>query len=387
MNIIAITIGSYPYGEAATNRHLSYLRGLAEKKNSVELLALAPAKIQSIKSNLKDTEYSGITIKYLSPSLYPKSKISRVLNYLYGSFHGLLYLTFRKKLQQKRKILILLITSPILLFFYLGVGRLLGYKIVHERTEYPFLGHKNSFLLKIYLNYIVPKFDGIIVITYSLKEYFQKCTTKNIFVLPMSVEAERFSGKKKIGTDRYIAYCGSMYSDKDGVPDLIKAFSIVAEKYRDIQLILIGDNRDANKFKIISDSINQSPFKDRIICTGLIDRDNMPQFLINAELLALARPDNIQAKGGFPTKLGEYLSTGNPVVITDVGEHSIYLQDKVSACLVQPGNPTAFAEKIAFLLDNPDKAKEIGLMGKKVAIQFFDFQSQSANLINYFNEL
>ena len=48
-------------------------------------------------------------------------------------------------------------------------------------------------------------------------------------------------------------------------------------------------------------------------------------------MLVLARPDNIQAKGGFPTKLGEYLATGNPVVVTKVGEIPNYLIDGVNA--------------------------------------------------------
>ena len=103
--------------------------------------------------------------------------------------------------------------------------------------------------------------------------------------------------------------------------------------------------------------------------------------------MALSRPNNIQAKGGFPTKLGEYLSTSNPVVITDVGEHSIYLEDAVSAIIVSPGDSLEFAKKILFLLENPDKAKEIGLNGKKVAYKYFDYKSQSENLQYYFNEI
>ena len=59
----------------------------------------------------------------------------------------------------------------------------------------------------------------------------------------------------------------------------------------------------------------------------------MPKYLCNAKLLALARPDSIQAQGGFPTKLGEYLATGRPVVVTKVGEIPDYLEDGVNAFL------------------------------------------------------
>lgn len=385
MDIIAITIGSYPYGVAKTNRHLSYLRGLAEKNISVELLSLAPDKNQSLKSNLKNTEYKGVKIKYLSPLLYPANKIGRILNLMAGIILGVFNLFRRVKAKQRKHILILLVTAPIILLLYICIGKLLRYKIVHERGEYPFVGHNKKLMLKFYLKFLIPKFNGLFVITHALKEYFANFTEKTIYVLPMSVEAERFNKQKELSNERYIAYCGSMYSDKDGVPDLIKSFNIIAKNFNSIKLVLIGDNKDDKKFKIIADAIDESPVKNRIICTGLMDRDYMPNLLINAEILALARPDNIQAKGGFPTKLGEYLSTGNPVVITDVGEHSKYLEDGISAYIVKPGDPIEFAKRISDLLTNPCKAKAIGSMGKKVAYKFFDYRSQSENLKKYFD--
>ena len=50
----------------------------------------------------------------------------------------------------------------------------------------------------------------------------------------------------------------------------------------------------------------------------------------------MARPDSRQARGGFPTKLGEYLATGKPVCVTKVGEITVYLEDNVSAFLAEP---------------------------------------------------
>ena len=49
--------------------------------------------------------------------------------------------------------------------------------------------------------------------------------------------------------------------------------------------------------------------------TGRTSPEVMPQILTDASILALARPNNVQSQNGFPTKLGEYLATGNPVAI------------------------------------------------------------------------
>lgn len=70
----------------------------------------------------------------------------------------------------------------------------------------------------------------------------------------------------------------------------------------------------------------------------------MPQMLKNAEALVLDRPNSLQAQYGFPTKLGEYLLTGNPVVVTKVGDIPLYLKDGVSALLSEDRNPKEFAE-------------------------------------------
>ncbi len=55
-------------------------------------------------------------------------------------------------------------------------------------------------------------------------------------------------------------------------------------------------------------------------------------------------PDSKQAQGGFPTKLGEYLATGNPVCATTVGEIPDYLVDGESVYFAVPGSVDSFAD-------------------------------------------
>jgi len=372
-NIIAITVGSFPYGGASTNRALSYLRGLAEIGCNVS-------------SKLK-LNYNNIKIIYTCFKLFPKKKITFIINYIFGILSGIIYLLKFRKRNKAGTTLLLLLIDPILLTIFITLGKILKFKIFHERTEFPNVNYKYKFLLKYYLNNLIPKFDGIFVITNALVDYFKQYTSKKTLMLPMSVEVSRFLNIEKKPKERYIAYCGSMYSNKDGVPDLIEAFNIIAKIDDTVKLYLIGDNSNKQKFNIIQSKINQSEFIERIHCTGYIQRDEMPELLINAEILCLARPDNIQAQGGFPTKLGEYLSTANPVVITDVGEHKLYLQDGISAYISPPGNPVLFAEKIMKVLNNKEKAKEVGKKGQEAAYEYFDYKRQAITLYEYINEI
>ena len=92
----------------------------------------------------------------------------------------------------------------------------------------------------------------------------------------------------------------------------------------------------------------------------------------------------MQAKYGFPTKLGEYLLSGNPVVVTAVGDIPYYLENGVSALIVPPSDATSFSQSLIWILDNPDKAKIIGENGRKVAMAFFNSQIESEKIIDHF---
>ena len=110
-------------------------------------------------------------------------------------------------------------------------------------------------------------------------------------------------------------------------------------------------------------------------------------YLKNAEILALARPDNVQAAYGFPTKLGEYLLTGNPVVVTRVGELDNFLVDRESCLFANPNSAEDFADKLLWLLAHPDEGKQIGKKGKRVAELNFNSRIEAQKIIRVLNTL
>lgn len=385
--IIALTVGSYPYGGAFTNRELSYLRGLAEIGCEVKLLIFSPDKFQSKKSYKKKLTFNKIIINYTCLTLFPSNRILFYINYCYGVIIAFIKLIYFKIVTDTSITIFLPFKQPILLFSFLYVSKILGFKVLHERTEYPFLGMKRKFWLKAYLKYIIPRFNGLIVISLELAKYFENYTKSKILLLPMTVETDRFDGLVREKVEDYIAYCGSMDDEKDGLLDLIKAFKIVNQANNLIKLYLIGDNKNKKKLNEIYNEVKDSGISEKIVFTGFIERDKLPQMLVNARVLVLSRPDSIQARGGFPTKLGEYLLTGNPVVITDVGEHSYYLKNEESAFIAKPNDPTDFAEKVLKALNDPISSKRIGLRGKQVAYESFNYKIQAQKLYVYISDM
>jgi glycosyltransferase involved in cell wall biosynthesis len=113
---------------------------------------------------------------------------------------------------------------------------------------------------------------------------------------------------------------------------------------------------------------------------GYKHRDEIPQYIKNASLLVLPRPNSKQAQGGFPTKLGEYLASANPTCVTKVGEISEYLTDNISTFMAKPGDVNSLANAMLRALSEPELAKKIGIAGLRVAEKHFNMQKQAKEL-------
>lgn len=250
-----------------------------------------------------------------------------------------------------------------------------GYQIYHERTEHPFVSRSwaNDKMHSKYLN-DCKKVDGLFVISSNLKKEFVKIGVRQdkIHIINMTVDESRFEGLEQQVCEPYIAYCGTVSNSKDGVDTLIRAFEIVARYNKILKLYIIGHIPvEEERYKNV-ELIRKLHLEDRVVLTGMMSSEIMPQILKNAKVLILARPDNLQAKYGFPTKLGEYLLTGNPVVITNTGDIRFFLEDRKSAMIAEPGNEEEIAHKILELLENQLLAKVIGENGKQVALRNFN---------------
>jgi glycosyltransferase involved in cell wall biosynthesis len=396
MKIFIILEGPFPYGLAATIRLISYAKGLVKLSKSVQVLCLKPTENESDKIRNKNINgvFEGIEYQYLSgTTIRPASTTKRIFLYLKGVSKTLIYIRSTSRHEKVDAIFMGISNFPVTFFFFL-LSRIYKIKFIHERSEYPFLSSSKSLIkklkLQIYLKVTLKLFDGLIVITSHLENYFKSKIRKNskTMILPILVEPERFNNIKKENDQlvRNITYCGSMEGNKDGVPILIDAFKIITAKHKNVNLVLIGDTNFPS-FNQLVEKIDDLQIRDKVELKGRVERDKIPQLLINATMLALARPVSIQAQGGFPTKLGEYLATGNPAIVTRVGEIPLYLKDNLNALIAEPDSAIKFAEKIDFVLSNPEKARAIGQEGKKLTQTIFNYKQQAKNLVDFINTL
>ena len=269
------------------------------------------------------------------------------------------------------------------------VYKLLRKKIdLIERNEYPYHLIKENYHKIQDLAYYYKNVTKFISCSNALINYYSQFTGAKCRFIKSSLlvdyhEFAIISKENPLKGTRYIAYCGYMGSNKDGLYDLLNAFSLFCEKVKDIKLCLIG-RADGDEMRKIEDHAKQLGIDSRVIFPGYVNHDDIPAYLQNAEVLLLARPDNKQAEGGFPSKLGEYLSTGRPVLVTAVGEIANYIIDNESGFIVIPDDPAVFASKLDYIFKNKEQAEQVGLNGQLLAKDEFDYRHQTRELIKFF---
>lgn len=366
-----------PSGQASVNRLLSLAKGLAEKKVNVTIFSTAKGQDRQFHSmdGIKycNLQRNGYTIINLVRSLYDIVSYIRKTRFMINAVW-------------------VVSNSPFLLIPLWLICRLYKIPYIQEKSEYPFILMKDGLIAKIwgkiYVNTLYKCFDGMVIMTEPLLQYFKPLVRKKCKLIkcPMTVDMSRFenvSSNNEYGD--YAAYCGNMSGNKDGVENLIEAFSYVEKLYPDFKLVMVGSTDSEKEFERITTKVKTMGLNN-VIFTGRVDRDSIPGILINAKMLCLARPSSLQSMGGFPTKLGEYLSTGHPVVVTAVGEIPSFL-NRTNSYIVKPDNNQAFGEAMIEILQDYEKASIIGMKGKQVALDNFNYKAQGEKLFNYIVEL
>lgn len=353
----------YQPGSAATNRIIAYACGFASC--GVEVSLILGSHIVHEKPILENRKINIYMVQ--APHGYK-------LNHVMANKVKALY--------KRDSTAILIYGTPALSWFLPKTE----YNIFYECTEVPFYGRKktmSSWVKEKIKKYLAKRTTGMLVISKALADYFDKQGIGNIAIINMFVDTKRFDDMKYDTDRKYIAYCGTISPFKDGVDCLIKAFALFHKSHPDYEMKLIGRFENEEAEKNLKGLVKEYHLEQAVCFTGMINPEEMPRLLCNAQMLALARPDNEQAKYGFPTKLGEYLATGKPVVVTRVGEIGLFLQDKINCRMAEPGNPEDFANKMSWVADNFDEALELGKTGKELTKEAFSSTVQSQKALSF----
>ncbi len=179
--------------------------------------------------------------------------------------------------------------------------------------------------------------------------------------------------KRAIGNSKVLLFVGRRNFEK-GVDTLLNAFDRVSSEHDNLTLIIVGQmNENSTKIHSVVNTkkiINISPQRDISHLYSLADIVILP-----------SRTDS------FPYVMLEAGTFKKPFVGGNTGGISEFIEDGKNGLLVDPENPERLADKIIYLLNNPDVGKKLGENLYHKVKQFCDYNSYFSQVEKIYKEL
>ncbi|MFH1238930.1 MAG: glycosyltransferase, partial [bacterium] len=144
--------------------------------------------------------------------------------------------------------------------------------------------------------------------------------------------------------------------------DFIKMAAIIKEAVPETRFILVGDGELRSGME---DLIAKHDLRKEIILTGW--RKDIKELLYVFDVFVLT-----SLWEGLPRVVLEALLCQKPVVATDVDGTREVVRDAENGYLIVPGDVGNMAEKVILLLNNKEKARQMGAKGKELVNSSFD---------------
>jgi glycosyltransferase involved in cell wall biosynthesis len=120
--------------------------------------------------------------------------------------------------------------------------------------------------------------------------------------------------------------------------------------------------------------------RENFMFAGMVE--NVPAFLKLADIFVFT---SVSESG--PMAVWEAMSMALPVVTTDVGSVSQYMEDGKSGFIVRPKDPQALSEKVGFLLENPLLGQKMGAEARIVAQQKLDVSIAAEKYASFYRKI
>ncbi len=325
--------------------------------------------------------YEGINYIYTSGTpLKPSGFVKR--NFL--KFIGIINeFRFMVAESSKHKIDAAIISTMLipLIFYYKIISRLLGFKIILNYVEY---SSAITMRLKLQINnyfydkYAVRLSDSVIPISDFLEEQVKKINPDKPYIkIPSICDFEKFNIDKSPFPDRYFLYCGVAHY-REVIIFIIHSFNLIENDTYCLYLIINGSSASIEK---IYEEIELSPKKHLIKTMSKLKYEELVNYYLNACAMLIPLRPTIQDIARFPHKIAEYTASRNPIITTSYGDIKKYFTDTENALVAPLYDENEFSEKMKFVINYPDKAKDIGNKGYDTGYMHFNYLSYGSKIV------
>lgn len=272
-----------------------------------------------------------------------------------------------------------------------------GYKVYTDPNEvFAYLvesQYENSWIVFRYFNMVkqlmgdllLRYYTGLIIISSQLEAKFSKIN-KNYLRIPIISKSNDRNNKIILSYEKgeifKIGYFGTLQIYKEGLDLLVNAIETLKKQGHKVEIHFYGkiNKYETKEINNMIDRLNGSA-----IYHGLLPNEEVIQIMKNYHLLISTRRLIKQTQYGFSTKLAEYMATGVPFLVTNIGDNSKYIKDCNNGYIIEPDSQEELIDKLEHIILNYDK--ESIIISKNsidTAKKDFNYQNYKDRIIDFF---
>jgi phosphatidylinositol alpha-mannosyltransferase len=193
-------------------------------------------------------------------------------------------------------------------------------------------------------------------------------------IVPNAIDVDRFASPapRPPGmqpNQRHVLYVGRLEPRK-GVEHLIQAMATLQPARNDTRLVVVGDGPDRESLEGAARDAGIAA-----IFAGRVPDSELPGYYQSADIVC----SPALGDESFGLVLLEAMAAARPIVATRIAGYTELLDHTGSARLVDAGNAQALARGIIEVLDDSDKARDMGARGA-CAVRKYDWSAIAGRL-------
>jgi len=242
-----------------------------------------------------------------------------------------------------------------------------------------------NLIIRHYLKYV----DKIFAVSNALKQALEDNGIKNVAVIHNGIDVsdwvvgnmaiQDFKEKYNIQNKKVILFGGRLGWLKGG-REICLAMKNIIKTIPDAVLLLVG--KIDGEVKEILDFADSLKINDNIITVGWLSGDELRAAYHVADIVTAPSI----CFDSFPTVNLEAMACRKPVIATYFGGSREAVKDGETGYIVNPFNIEELAEKIIYLLKNPEIAEKFGEAGYERVKEKFSLEKMMQNYLRWYEK-
>lgn len=228
---------------------------------------------------------------------------------------------------------------------------------------------------------VLEKANSVITVSTKLKNVIKEDKIREkIVVINNGINPEEYTDIDSTKSEKdYVILSVSSLIKTKGIDLNIKAMSILAKKYPNIKYYIAGDGEEEKNLKKL---VNDLSLSENVVFLGRLPHAEAIKFMAKCNIFSLP-----SWQEGFGIVYIEAMNNGVPVIgVKGQGIEDV-IRDKENGFLVEPHSVEDLVRTIEDILNNKEKATEVGEEGRKSVLSEYTWRRNAQKTIDIYNSI